>query len=178
MDYQKDAIHIAVATVEAGEDLSPGDWVGFQDKEGICFKDAKWIGIVNPFSNGPVKKGSSFQIYLKPNSVTSLTHNWVHPLFGQSAETKAIAENWLKYVMDYDDVFGDQEEEYNNFKWITEAFKKGELDYFSASGTKFPDLYNDNKDGFRKKFWDNMEIYCGVMATEKQRENEYFGCSC
>lgn len=177
IDYKKDAIHVAIATVKAGEDLSPGDWVGFQDQEGVAFKDAHWLGIVNPFSNGPVKKGQDFQLYLKPNSVTSLTHQWEHPLFNRDPDRIAIAENWLKFVCNYNEYWGEQEEEYDNYSRIVRDFKAGDLGFW-ASGDDFSEKYNSNKDGFRKKFWDNLEVVTGVMATKEQREQEYFSCSC
>lgn len=178
----RDAIHIAIAQVTAGEDLEPGDFVGFQDVEGVVYKDAQHIGIVDPFikretwTRTGIKKGEKFYLFLKPNTVTSLRHEWTHPLF-DVGENRVIANNWLKYILDYDEFFGEQEKEYSNYDDIIEQFKAGKTPS-ATSGDRFCDMFRENKDGFRKKFWDNLEIATGVMATPEQRALDYWVCSC
>ena len=79
----RDAIHIAVYPAIAGEDLEPGERVGFLD-DGLMYchaDDSKNIGIVDPFLHQGVGEGYKFWLCLFPNTVTSLRHVWTHPAF-------------------------------------------------------------------------------------------------
>lgn len=77
---KRDAIHIAIAPVIAGENLEPGDHIGII--EGSALKDAELtIGIVDPFLRKTVDEGERFFIFLYPNTITSLRHVWEHPAF-------------------------------------------------------------------------------------------------
>ena len=177
----KDAIHIAIAQVSAGEELKAGDRVGFKDKEGIVFKDATHIGLVDPFIQTPIKKDNLFYLFLYPNSVTSLTHQWEHPSFDRSPERIAAADKWLKkhsqaYFANEDD-YGFSDWEGTNYHRFIEEFKASNVSAY-AYGDDFSEHYNSNIDGFRKKFWDNLEIVTGIAATKEQRDQEYFSCSC
>ncbi len=80
-DARRDAVHIAVAPVVAGEDLLPGERV-FIDSNGVAYLGVDSIGIVDPFlMNRRVKLGEKFWLFLYPNTVTSLRHVWTHPAF-------------------------------------------------------------------------------------------------
>jgi hypothetical protein len=85
-DARRDAIHFAVAPVEADMDLRPGDHVGVT--QGRASRDATPIGIVDPFFKGEVKKGQRFWLFLYPNTITSLRHVWTHPAFSPNAPVK------------------------------------------------------------------------------------------
>jgi hypothetical protein len=89
----RDAIHIAVAPVTAGMTLQPGDRIGFTDNGNAytVIKDAKKIvGIVDPFLHEKtVHEGEMFYMFLLPNTITSLRHEWTHPAF---EEEEALAK--------------------------------------------------------------------------------------
>lgn len=125
---QRDAIHIAVAPVEAAEDLEPGQHVGLLAQLGHSDRLAGlWasacaphIGIVDPFLQVPVRKGQRFWLCLYPQTVTSIRHDWTHPKFAElqdiaSLEAEKESERWLRdfaakvspYDMD-DDPSGEQ----------------------------------------------------------------------
>lgn len=76
---QKDAVHIAVAPVNAAETLNPGDHVGVRD--GKAYEKSKHIGVVDPFLKRPVVIGETFWLFLYPSTVTGLRHEWQHPAF-------------------------------------------------------------------------------------------------
>ena len=79
-DDRRDAIHIAIAPVVAGEDLQPGEHVGLSpDKKFV--KTENSIGIVDPFLKETVKAGQTFWLCLYPYTITSLRHAWTHPTF-------------------------------------------------------------------------------------------------
>jgi len=180
----KDAIHIAIAQVSAGEKLKAGDHVGFKDnKEGIVYKDGQPIGIVDPYLKEEINKDRLFYLFLYPNTVTSLTHQWEHPAFDRSPERIAEADKWLReqlcdYYDDGDALTADVVEGTEwNYPRILKEFKEGDVGFY-AYGTDFSEKYNYNSDGFRKKFWDNLEIVTGKTATPAQRDQDYFSCSC
>lgn len=95
---QRDAIHIAVAPVVADEDLRGGDPIEFAiagNVEKVCkcnFDRA--VGIVDPFLQGYVRAGDCFWMFVKPNTITSLRHDWAHPAF--DTDRSSIAEWWLR----------------------------------------------------------------------------------
>lgn len=77
----RDAIHIAVAPVWAGERLAPGEHIGL-NRHGMAVGDVDpQIGVVDPFLRETVEPGQCFWLYLYPGSITSLRHDWTHPAF-------------------------------------------------------------------------------------------------
>lgn len=82
----RDAIHFAVAPVKAGETLRPGQDVGLRgepnDKKAFAKQnDVILIGIVDPFLKRPVMHGQTFWLFLYPETITSLRHDWTHHAF-------------------------------------------------------------------------------------------------
>lgn len=82
-EARRDAIHIAVAPVIAGQRLNPGNHVGLVDgvaRVGLP-PGISSIGVVDPFLGNAVEVGQRFWLFLYPNTVTSLRHVWTHPSF-------------------------------------------------------------------------------------------------
>lgn len=81
----RDAVHVAVISVAAGEGLEPGDWVEIEGR-GIfaltamkCSSDkSEAVGIVDPFRETSVDEGDYFWLVVKPGTVTNLRHHWDH----------------------------------------------------------------------------------------------------
>lgn len=107
----RDAIHLAVMPVIAGEPLRPGQLVCIVDGKAKSVFGQKPVGIVDPFLLTVVDKGETFWLCLSPDTITSLRHDWTHPAF----ETKAVnekskSEKWLRDFcarhewMDYDNM--------------------------------------------------------------------------
>jgi hypothetical protein len=104
---ERDAIHVAVAPVEvkdyesderwgagAGDGLPPGTHVGLTRNRSwgdlpVVTADpeerAELIGVIDPFLTRPVRHGERCWLYLYPNTVTNLRHDWTHPSFPLSA---------------------------------------------------------------------------------------------
>lgn len=80
-DARRDAVHVAVAPVVAGQRLSPGEHVGFGGNGLVYPGMSPVIGVVDPFLVETVKPGQRFWLYLYPGTVTSLRHVWSHPAF-------------------------------------------------------------------------------------------------
>jgi hypothetical protein len=89
----RDAIHIAVAQVEAAHHLAPGQHIGFVDagqrKVGMVSNP---LGIVDPFLRNAVVPGELFWMFLLPNTITGLRHQWTHQAFEDQP-----ASYWLRY---------------------------------------------------------------------------------
>lgn len=105
-EQHRDAIHVAVAPVEAAHNLSPGARVQL-NHEGRAATGSSPVGIVDPFLREPVSKGEKFWLFLFPGTVTSLRHEWEHPAFTQKKSEEPVApsmsasEAWLReYVKD------------------------------------------------------------------------------
>jgi len=85
----RDALHIAVAPVEAGEYLEPGErvYIGaggvalVQARDGFVARTPP-VGVVDPFLATAVYTGQRFWLFLFPATITSLRHVWTHPAFG------------------------------------------------------------------------------------------------
>lgn len=84
----RDAIHIAIAPVMAGEHLEPGDHVGFigsdrtmaYRRSTLVLEDGnETLGIVDPFLKEEVRPGQKFYMCLYPRTITTLRHQWSHP---------------------------------------------------------------------------------------------------
>lgn len=81
---KRDAIHIAVIPVIAGQELRPGEHVGILYDQTIGNgnnRGIKLIGIVDPFLTKQVYQFDKVWLFLYPGSITSLRHVWTHPAF-------------------------------------------------------------------------------------------------
>lgn len=79
----RDAIHIAVEPVEAGEFLHPGQHVGAVN--GVASSTVTHVGIVDPYLTAKVEPGQRFWLFVYPRQITSLRHVWSHPAFDDEA---------------------------------------------------------------------------------------------
>lgn len=89
---KRDAIHLAVEPVKAGQDLNPAQRIGiingFAYATGSIYfgedgqhKVVPYHGIVDPFlTSGPLAD-DPFWFVMKPREVRSLRHVWEHPDF-------------------------------------------------------------------------------------------------
>lgn len=81
----RDAIHLAVEPVYAGQRLLPGQDVGLVDGTAFAAKNCpKPLGIVDPFIVGQVEEGQRFWLVVYPRQIKSLRHVWEHPDFHES----------------------------------------------------------------------------------------------
>lgn len=174
-EAQRDAVHVAIAPVQAGQDgLRPGDWVTVGD-DGLAYPGT--IGIVDPFLAPDVKinKYQWFYLCLRPGTVTSIRHHWAHPAFATEERTISISdcaesEEWLRaYAIKmnpYDvDEYGSKEA----FTTLIKGLQNKEL---FASGTDLHSL-DELKNSDELKF--HAERYLGIPINWSNFE---FSCSC
>jgi hypothetical protein len=80
----RDAIHVAIAPLEAAEPLSPGQHFRLTHDRRAAGAEPysdEAVGIVDPYLVGKVESGDRFYGFLYPGTVTSLRHAWTHPAF-------------------------------------------------------------------------------------------------
>lgn len=170
---KKDAVHIAVAAVEANQNLEPGDHVGLL-ADGKAANITKSIGIVDPFLKQAVRRGDKFWLYLYPGSITSLEHKWTHPAFTEIEEVKSkislsTSEIWMRKWasehMSYD-YYGDGN--------LTEdaSYRKA----IDAGHNMSVGPYESARDYIDDVWWGNWEI---ITGCKRPAEGErYFSCGC
>jgi len=84
-ERHRDAIHIAVAPIEALCELKPGERICIHEGKALIELEGKAVGIVDPFLTGEVEPGQRFWLVLYPGTITGLRHVWTHPAFTMTA---------------------------------------------------------------------------------------------
>lgn len=163
---QRDAIHVAIAPVVAAMTLSPGTRVGFMDdgNENVGLRPDREIGIIDPFLTEPVKRGQRCWLFLYPNTVTSLRHDWTHPAF-TSGPQKADSEQWLRQYAVKMNTYDDPDEAYQR---LLNGLRDREI---YAYGTDLQGLHDlDDAEELRQHAetvmgirinWDDYSFKCG-----------------
>jgi len=178
-DQYRDAVHIAVAPVVAGMTLKPGAHIGFTDNGDaytVVTNAKKLIGIVDPFLHEKaVYEGDRFYMFLYPNTINSLRHEWTHPEFEKEDDLAkleptlyklkgAVAEE--KWVTDFAENMGSTYEEI--MAGADEYLASG--DYLVRGGTfegyHIPD-----------EFWDKYEVIKRTKVLNDER-GSFLSCSC
>lgn len=167
----RDAIHVAVAPVVANEKLSPGQDVGFVDREKSLVGDVKpRIGIVDPFLARMVFPDQGFWLLLYPNTITSLRHDWTHPAFDVLLPTKDEARQWLEEFAKEAGLTFDRVVE------ITEDYVESGDPWVEHDSERARSAYEDTD---QEKYWKCIEVLCGL---EKPGDETHwyspFSCSC
>lgn len=87
----RDAIHLAVEPVIAGQTLHAGMQIGRRDDGTFGYTNiTKTLGIVDPFIQNVVRPGEKFFLVIYPRQITTLRHVWEHTEFGPEVVNPAI----------------------------------------------------------------------------------------
>ncbi len=194
---ERDAIHVAVVPLIAGEELRPGDPVRL--KPGTTdvalrgtYNDrnephSPRIGIVDPFIDPLghlwIREGTRFWCLLYPGTVTAICHDWQHPAFIER-KVGSESEQWLldfaaKWNFRFDEMIdaavgrgqwepGDDDDGPGEFDRCRYVVARGR-DLHSAS---------DLDDGEESLFWSHLEAYTGQVFSEEHRRGMGWSCSC
>lgn len=161
---ERDAIHVAVIPMTAGETLRPAQHVGII-REGVAGLTSNKIGIVDPFLNDVVRKGQRFWLVLFPNTVTGMRHHWSHPAFDKKDDNQSLEESiaWLKNAavklgVDYTDLVCEGN-----------ALETGD---FINNGEDIRNIWYNIED----EFWKHHRVVTGRNTEEDDRGG--FTCSC
>ena len=90
-EVERDAVHMAVIPVIAGQQLHGGQHVGL-NTNGEAVGEAEHIGIIDPFIKGYVKQGENVYLLMYPQTVTVVRHAWTHPAF-EAVEQRAASQS-------------------------------------------------------------------------------------
>lgn len=158
----RDAVHIALAPVVAAQVLSPGEHIGLTD-DGKAARVEKCIGIVDPFLKKEVRAGERCWLFLYPNSIVALRHEWTHPSFPAEEGTKAASQKWL--------------DNYAKEIGITAYELKSGAQDFLESGEYICE--GGRWEGFRlhEDFWKHYQNATGTVVPESKQWS-FFTCSC
>ncbi len=185
-NQKRDAIHLAVEPVEAGETLFPGAHITVKNGKAFKTKVGEGLGVVDPFLPGMVEKGQRFWFVMYPRMVHSLRHVWTHPSFpdevadvppGSVGITKQTSETWLREwcaahdCPDYETVM----------ELIEGKLTLADEDrvYYSSAGTYDSDyLHFNGTDAHGEipmEFWEHVE---NVLGKKVKYHPTYLSCSC
>lgn len=173
---KRDAIHLAVENVIAGETVLAGDHIYLEN--GVAYRGKeKALGIVDPFLKSPVMQGQRFWMVIYPRVITSLRHVWSHPelpdeISGEELtipnKSKQESEEWLRnffeshYMPDYKTAMAFIEssdiDDYGDDCWMTF--------YGEDAHANCP-----------PEFWDHYENVTGKDVSQLRRVKA-FSCTC
>lgn len=165
---ERDAVHVALAPVVATEKLAPGQDIGFcddGDRDSVSASADVKIGIVDPFLKALVFPNQRFWMFVYPNTVTSLRHEWTHPEF--TRPTLEAAEAWLKGFAEKCGL------SYGSLMDAARSWRDGgdyHIEYDTERGC-------DAMYEFKEEFWKNFDVAENVV-TPPERRGVFFSCSC
>lgn len=172
---KRDAIHLAVEPIVAGEFLFPGYDIGI--REGKAFRhDVKLVGIVDPFLKIPVQQGERFWLIVYPRQITSLRHVWTHPDFQENEayaaiepiaqDTQVTSETSKKWIEKFAISVG-----LSYDKLMTGAKEWIEIEEYLVYGGLLEGEYVPDE------FWEHYQNVTGEKVPEIKQRN-FFSCSC
>lgn len=195
---KRDAIHLAVFPIQAGEGLYPGAHIYRDEDDGLAYmatEDNPGIGIVDPFLTQLVKQEEWIYLVVYPRQITSLRHVWEHPAFPPSGETEGFvvedvrptldevkaklnAELWLRNCINAMDTPGfDAVMEVlttgswtGSDGWGGSVYGEWDGEYIHFTGV-------DASGHIPSEFWDHLEVYTGHTFSHANRPT-YFSCAC
>lgn len=177
-DRGRDAIHIAVAPAVATCSLSPGQHVNVVDGEMAVPSGGGALGIVDPFLKMNVIEGQRFWVFLYPNTITSLRHDWVHPSFpgGSAGASGASGASGVSLEVEksraWIEAFANDELDQTYSRLMEAATLWLEYEEYTYDNTE---RYKDIKHEKWEIFWKHYEIVKNVKVSGKDR---FFTCSC
>lgn len=164
---KRDAIHVAIAPIEAGEDLMAG--VRVKVHEGKAFREhaVLAVGIVDPFLTGLVRKGQKFYLCLFPNTVTSLRHEWTHPSFEEDEPITGPNKESIEWLTAYAENFN------MDYAELIEAMHDANRGHIFCLDFDTPgEAYGQDKE----TAWEHYELVTGDKVTDKCEQ--VFRCAC
>ena len=171
---KRDAVHVAIAPVIAAQGLQPGDHVGFLGDGTVGYGTAENIGIVDPYLKEQVYAGERFYLFLYPNTVTGMRHQWSHPSFQEeeggatSDRGKAAVEASIAWIKDF---AGRIDQDYDTMMSDIRGYlENGEYIRDNTQG------YDNTDSGDWSKFWLHYAVVTGIDTLGE----EYcpYTCSC
>ena len=162
---QRDAVHIAVAPVMCYDTtpLPPGTHVGFVDGDNTRVRrSSKAVGIIDPLLEAPVCWKERCWLWLYPNTITSLRHEWTHPAWQPSESRRVLEEIALGCGLRYERLMDAAA------RWVEDE------DYTHMGENED---YKKALNNRQEEFWRHYGIVTG-QAVPKEKQGYFFSCSC
>jgi hypothetical protein len=174
---QKDAIHIAVVPVIATERLYPAQMAalveGSQCRVAATAKDNA-IGIIDPFLTAPVYPDQECWLFLFPNTITGMRHEWEHPAFTSRSVTASESMKWMERTAARHYAPYENDRQYTAADLIQagkDYLESGE--YFTQQGSEsLRDEIN------AREFWTHFQNITGIIVPSDELDVAPFSCSC
>lgn len=189
-DKQKrDAIHLAVEPVVAGERLSPGERITVVDGVAMSADDPEALGIVDPFLKNPVRKGQRFWFVMLPRTIKSLRHVWAHPAFPDEVGTEAPDEpDEPEEVPPAIRTLRNLQTKERSERWLREFCNSADCPSYETVMATIANGNRGSRDGeylhfsgsdahgeIPAEFWDHAET---VLGRKLEQRPTHFSCSC
>lgn len=167
----RDAIHVAIVAVQAGECLNPGDKVIILNGRAYKEKAQRALGVVDPFLSEEVDKLDWFYLFLNPGSITSLRHDWTHPAFSAEVKVESHQSDNMDVFVGIADILG---------KSVGELLYKAEQAFNDDDGGI---CFGDDLDGWPsaeqvEEFWRRFANHMGKPLPPNILRTAYFSCAC
>ncbi len=169
---KRDAIHLAVEPMVAGQMFQAGDHVRIEGGRAYRAAIGEGVGIVDPFLPTHVEPGDRFWLVVYPRRITSLRHVWEHPDFPGKAETdapaktdKAQSEQWLRDFCAKADCPGYEAV----MAQVLSPIEQWDDEYLHFNGR---DAHGEIPD----EFWTHAEVVTGQKFDHWRPK--HFSCSC
>lgn len=171
----RDAVHVAIIPVIAGESLYAGAYFklayGSTTSALMCgYGQQDAIGVIDPFLGNMVhiKKGDKCWGMLFPDSVTGMRHHWKHTTIDNVEKPKDEHELWIRRFCD------EWNFDYNEL--IANATSTDDWRYVVARGK---DLHSARElGGDEDLFWEHLEALTDRKFDREHREEMGWSCSC
>lgn len=170
----RDAIHLAVEPVIAGEPMAPGTHILISDGKAIPALFGKAVGIVDPFLERFVKEGERFWLVVYPRKITSLRHVWTHPDFDDVADlpaAKGSKEASIAWMQEWAN-------EHMSEDWYGDDGKvspeRAYANAINAGQNMSVGPHENARDNIDGEWWDHWEAITG----ERGDRGGYFSCGC
>lgn len=146
---RRDAIHFALAPVIADTKLFPGQRIGFIDgsQERVCAaldtgESVRCLGILDPFLRHFVVKDQKCWMFLLPNTVTGMRHQWEHPAFSAdpglvAASDISVSEQWLR---DYATRHNPYRDPAGAYRYFIQSLREGAIHFDGDDLHSFDEL--------------------------------------
>jgi len=203
IEVMRDAIHVAVFPCIADDNMEPGTAVRINEDGTASDGYSDNVGIVDPFLDCPVYVGEKFWVFLFPNTVTGMRHQWQHPDLDHICEPEPVT----KPVKDIDDIIDPNawsccsqvdidggwtadsltetqraalerirkfaEEYYATPSRLIDQAVSGETLFFGT------EIYGDvDFERDLREFWTDISLFTGRYFSTKHRDNSGYRCGC
>ena len=174
----RDAVHIAVLPVIAGEALACAEPVRVYDGVAKRAQPGETaLGLVDPYLREGVKVGMRCYVFLYPGTITSLRHEWTHPALADVPDHVARraldllgGEYSVRWLRQFAALHA------HSYERLVEEATALATTGRGSIGTRMND---DPSDLLTPEFWEHIKRVTGITAIPDTHDTRApFACSC